>query len=303
MEQIIQQLSMDEKNNECLESDNKKENILLHIHLAMVRDMCLDEKGEYPQKLESECVAGITEDDTEDSTEDSTEDDTEDSTEDSTEDDTEDSTEDSTEDDTEDSTEDNTEDTFSVDEVLSKSKNYCMTWCTYTKQCETTSVCQSIIKHYEKDQILIQSLGHTIVQPEHFTPRRRRKACMNNYNYDSMTIYYYKSNIEDMHKGQPVILNFSGSNRFLKCMYKDDKAVLTVENWEQDKLKSICKSDKTTWPFVFFLTTQKDTLRRFESAACRGWYIHTRSGLAYACTRLEEKVEENTFIIFPSSQL
>lgn len=50
-----------------------------------------------------------------------------------------------------------------------------------------SAVCQSIIKHYEKDQVLIQSLGHTIVQPEHFTPRRRR-ACMNNYKYGRYTI-------------------------------------------------------------------------------------------------------------------
>lgn len=44
-----------------------------------------------------------------------------------------------------------------------------------------------------------------------------------------MTIYYYNSNIKDPHNGQPVVINFSGSNQFVKCMYKDDKAVLTVE--------------------------------------------------------------------------
>ncbi|KAF4093264.1 hypothetical protein AMELA_G00000290 [Ameiurus melas] len=214
MEQRVQQLSMDEETIECLELDDRKENILLHFHLVM-------------------------------------------------------------------------------------SKDYCMTWCTYTKKCDFTSVDQSIMENYKKGQVLIQSLGQTIVQPEHFSPRRRR-ACMNNNKYDCMTIYYYRSHID---KRQPVILKFNGSNRFLKCMYKNDKAVLTVENWEQDKLKSICKSDKTAWSFVFFLTTQKDTLKRFESAACSGWYIHTRSGLAYACTKLEEKVEENTFMIVPSSQL
>lgn len=80
---------MDEKNNERLESDSKKENIL-HLHLAMVRDMCLDEKGEYLQNPEeSECST--------------------------------------------DNTEGSTEGECSVDEVLSKSENYGVTWCTYTK--------------------------------------------------------------------------------------------------------------------------------------------------------------------------
>ncbi|XP_060767575.1 uncharacterized protein LOC132875025 isoform X2 [Neoarius graeffei] len=51
MEQMIQHLSMDEKNDECLEFDSKKENFL-HFYLAMVRDTHLDEK-ENPE--ESEC--------------------------------------------------------------------------------------------------------------------------------------------------------------------------------------------------------------------------------------------------------
>lgn len=44
-----------------------------------------------------------------------------------------------------------------------------------------------------------------------------------------MTIHYYKSNTDDQRNGRPVVLNFSGSDEFLKCMYKDAKAVLTVE--------------------------------------------------------------------------
>ncbi|KAB5526094.1 hypothetical protein PHYPO_G00147760 [Pangasianodon hypophthalmus] len=254
MEQIIQQWSMDEKNNECLESDNKKENNFLHFHMAMVRDMSLDEKGEDPQKLkESEYSTGGTEG----------------------------------------STEGNTEGECSVDEVLSRSENYGMTWCTYTKQCEITSV--SIIKQEERRQVVIQSLGQTIIHPEIFQSRRR-KACMDVSKSDEMTIHYYKSDIKDR-KGRPVVLNFSDTNRFLKCIYKNDKAVLTVECWDQDGLKFICKNDKNAWPFVFFLSTMKDNLCRFESAACSGWFIHTGSDLVYACTRLDENVQENTFRI------
>lgn len=54
-------LSRDEKNNECLGSDSKMEDIFLHFHLAMVRDMYVGEKGEHLQKPEeSERSAGST---------------------------------------------------------------------------------------------------------------------------------------------------------------------------------------------------------------------------------------------------
>ncbi|XP_058238164.1 uncharacterized protein LOC131347798 [Hemibagrus wyckioides] len=243
MEQIMKQLSMDEKNDECLESASKKENIFLHLPLAMVKDMNLEEKEEYPQKPKESEI----------------------------------STEGSP-----------TEGEYSVDKVWCKSESYSMTWCTYTKQCG--------IAYAEKRQVQIQSLGQTIISPDSFP---RRKTCLNNSNNskpDRMIISYYKTNIEGLN-GQPVVLNFSGSNQFLKCADKNGKAVLTLENVEDDKLKTICKNDKTTWPFVFLLSCTKDNLRHFESAACSGWYIHTGSNSVYAGSGIEKKFESTYQIV------
>ncbi|GAA6092608.1 uncharacterized protein LOC113656971 [Tachysurus ichikawai] len=91
---------------------------------------------------------------------------------------------------------------------------------------------------------------------------------------ERMTIFYYKSKIEGLN-GLPVVLKFSDSDHFLKCTEKNGKAVLTIECSEHDKLKTICKSDKTTWPFVFLFSTTKENFCHFESAACSGWFIHT----------------------------
>ncbi|KAB5526095.1 hypothetical protein PHYPO_G00147770 [Pangasianodon hypophthalmus] len=137
---------------------------------------------------------------------------------------------------------------------------------------------------FKKDkecQVLIQSLHQTTICPENIKPIRRR-GCLSSSTSDDITIYYYKSNmLEDLEKGVPVVLNISNSNQFLKCTFRSDKAVLTVECWEKDKLDSIYKNDPTTWPFVFYLTCTKDNCRRFESAECSGWFIHTESN--YVC--------------------
>lgn len=76
-------LSMDEKKNDCLEPDCRKQNIILNFHLAMVNGMGSGEKEENPLKpRESEWTGRE----------------------------------------------------CSADEVLCKSENYGMTWCTYPKQ-------------------------------------------------------------------------------------------------------------------------------------------------------------------------
>lgn len=56
---------------------------------------------------------------------------------------------------------------------------------------------------------------------------------------------------------------------------------IVLQRLEKDQLKSICKNDKTAWPFVFFLSTTKDNFCHFESAACSSWFIHMQSGLVY----------------------
>ncbi|KAK2819630.1 hypothetical protein Q7C36_021276 [Tachysurus vachellii] len=133
----------------------------------------------------------------------------------------------------------------------------------------------SLIKDNE-NQVLIQSLQNTTIRSDNINPKRRG-ACMHNSTSD-ITIYYYKSNIlVDLKKGVPVVLNITNSNQFLKCTFGKDKAVLSVECSEKEKLESIYKNDPLTWPFVFYLSRTKDDCRRFESAECSGWFIRTES--------------------------
>ncbi|XP_027024257.1 uncharacterized protein LOC113656971 [Tachysurus fulvidraco] len=225
MEQIMQQ-SVNEKNNECLES-YKKENIFLDFCFLVDRD----EKEEYPLKPE-EC-----------------------------------------------STEGSRDGECSVERVWCESRNSSMT---YTIQCGITSV--------DRRQVLIQSLGQTIIRPDFF------QACVNKSKSERMTIFYYKSEIEGLN-GLPVVLKFSDSNHFLKCTEQNSKAVLTIECSEHDRLKTICKNDKTTWPFVFLFSTTKENFCRFESAACSGWFIHTRLNRVYVGSSQDTQWEENTFQI------
>ncbi|KAL7833900.1 hypothetical protein AOLI_G00288600 [Acnodon oligacanthus] len=93
-----------------------------------------------------------------------------------------------------------------------------------------------------------------------------------------ITIYYYISNImADFGRGVPVVLNFTDSDNFLNCTCEDGKVVLKIECCgEKSQLKKICKDDKETWPFVFYMKTVKDGTQHFESAAHRGWFIQTR---------------------------
>ena len=47
---------------------------------------------------------------------------------------------------------------------------------------------------------------------------------------EKITIYSYKSSIVDKkEQGIPVVLNFTGSNCFLRCCREGDKVVLQVE--------------------------------------------------------------------------
>uniref|UniRef100_A0A8B9HEH1 Interleukin-1 beta n=1 Tax=Astyanax mexicanus TaxID=7994 RepID=A0A8B9HEH1_ASTMX len=96
------------------------------------------------------------------------------------------------------------------------------------------------------------------------------------YIVHDITIYFYRSNIlEDLSRGSPVVLNFTGSTNFLKCTRVNQEVGLTVESYEKEKLKDICKDDPVTWPFVFYMKTRRDNTRLFESAQNKGWFIRT----------------------------
>ncbi|KAL7831330.1 hypothetical protein SRHO_G00308330 [Serrasalmus rhombeus] len=87
-----------------------------------------------------------------------------------------------------------------------------------------------------------------------------------------MTIYYYITNIlSDLDRGVPVVLNFTGSSKFLKCTRENDKVVLKFEYCDENQLKKVCKDHEEMWPFVFYMKTLKDSTQHFESAAHRVW--------------------------------
>ncbi|XP_051957785.1 uncharacterized protein LOC127626207 isoform X1 [Xyrauchen texanus] len=92
-----------------------------------------------------------------------------------------------------------------------------------------------------------------------------------------ITIYYYMVNILDSNAGVPVVLNFTGTNNFFRCTTEQDKKTLKVESYTKSELKNICADDPEKWSFVFYMTSEKDSLRRFESALHRGWFIHIQN--------------------------
>lgn len=55
-----------------------------------------------------------------------------------------------------------------------------------------------------------------------------------------ITIYYYKSNIEDKTiRGLPVVLNFTESNCFLRCCKSEEKVFLQVEVSMAERVEAV----------------------------------------------------------------
>ncbi|XP_057697346.1 uncharacterized protein LOC130919006 isoform X1 [Corythoichthys intestinalis] len=88
---------------------------------------------------------------------------------------------------------------------------------------------------------------------------------------ENLTIYYYKSTCLDKHN--PVTLNFTDSDCFLKCSKKEEQVLLQVEAVDKAKLKTISMNDEGTLSYVFYLKTDSSKQRKFESALYQGWYI------------------------------
>uniref|UniRef100_A0AAR2LBV8 Interleukin-1 n=1 Tax=Pygocentrus nattereri TaxID=42514 RepID=A0AAR2LBV8_PYGNA len=131
------------------------------------------------------------------------------------------------------------------------------------QMCEVTSVARQYIKKFGEQKHWISLVRSN---PDHTSLSAE------------ITIYYYISNIlPDLGRGVPVVLNFTDSNNFLNCTCEDGKVVLKIECCgDKSQLKKICKDDEETWPFVFYMTTAKDSTQHFESAAHRGWFIQTK---------------------------
>ncbi|KAM9397284.1 uncharacterized protein ACWYII_032624 isoform 4-T4 [Salvelinus alpinus] len=93
---------------------------------------------------------------------------------------------------------------------------------------------------------------------------------------EKITIYHYKSDcVDGEFRGVPVVLNFTSSNCFLKCVKDGERVSLCVEACDQHRLKSIRKDDEEIQAFVFYMKAEMSKQRRFESAYCQGWFIHT----------------------------
>uniref|UniRef100_A0A3B1K9C6 Interleukin-1 beta n=1 Tax=Astyanax mexicanus TaxID=7994 RepID=A0A3B1K9C6_ASTMX len=127
-------------------------------------------------------------------------------------------------------------------------------------------------------------------------------SCKNVPFSEDITIFYYCSNIfEDLSRGSPVVLNFTGSTNFLKCTCKDQKIGLTIESFDKEKLSNICKDDPDAWPFVFYMKTERSDYRVFESAAYRGWFIRTAKSMTVG-NRTSETQENFCFLVYSKNK-
>ncbi|XP_077479150.1 interleukin-1 family member A isoform X2 [Stigmatopora argus] len=88
---------------------------------------------------------------------------------------------------------------------------------------------------------------------------------------ENLTIYYYKTTCLDKHN--PVTLNFTDSDCFLKCSKKEEQVLLQVEAVDKTKMKTISMNDEAALSYVFYMTTDRTKQRKFESALYPGWFI------------------------------
>ncbi|KAM9861435.1 uncharacterized protein ACBR49_006426 [Aulostomus maculatus] len=98
-----------------------------------------------------------------------------------------------------------------------------------------------------------------------------------------MTIYYYKTNtVGKNFPGQPVVLNFTDSDCFLRCCKRDERVLLEVETYEKQKLREISNNDDSTLSFLFYMKANRSKQRMFESALHSGWFIQIDNSVEMA---------------------
>ncbi|XP_061925831.1 uncharacterized protein LOC133664865 [Entelurus aequoreus] len=113
-------------------------------------------------------------------------------------------------------------------------------------------------------------------------------------NPEKMTIYYYKSTCPESRF--PVVLNFSGSDCFLRCSKKGEQVLLQVEACEKQKLKSISLKDDIILSYVFYMKSDVTKQRHFESALYPGWFIQVCSSDAVQVAQLPERTQPEPFL-------
>ncbi|XP_066511138.1 uncharacterized protein [Hoplias malabaricus] len=94
------------------------------------------------------------------------------------------------------------------------------------EKCEVTTVHRQCIKKRSEQTLLIRSYLDTTIDYEAISPGRRN-ICEDKATSEQITVYYYISTAPS--KGAPVVLNFTATNNYLKCVCDDKKIVLTIE--------------------------------------------------------------------------
>ncbi|XP_034050484.1 interleukin-1 family member A [Thalassophryne amazonica] len=114
---------------------------------------------------------------------------------------------------------------------------------------------------------------------KHTASSNYMKSCCNQKrlyispNPAQITLYKYKEVPNAPFRGVPVVLNFTGSDCFLRCFKTDDGVHLQTETYEKQKLKEISKTDKEVLSFLFYMRSDRSNQRTFESALYLGWFI------------------------------
>lgn len=49
-----------------------------------------------------------------------------------------------------------------------------------------------------------------------------------------------------------------------------------LQSHNKKDLINICPGDQEKWPLVFYMSSDGDNIRRFESALYKGWFIYTQ---------------------------
>ncbi|KAF0042991.1 hypothetical protein F2P81_004328 [Scophthalmus maximus] len=112
---------------------------------------------------------------------------------------------------------------------------------------------------------------------------------------EEMTIYYYKSTLP--YRGMPVVLNFTGSNCFLRCCKEGERVFLQVETCEKQRLRQISISNESDLSFVFYMSSGRTMETKFESALHLGWFIQiSNTDSAVKMEHLDGKDGDHTFL-------
>ncbi|XP_018970534.2 uncharacterized protein si:ch73-226l13.2 [Cyprinus carpio] len=71
-----------------------------------------------------------------------------------------------------------------------------------------------------------------------------------------------------------VVLNFTGTDKFLCCTSRGEEKILTIKVYDRKNI-DISADDPEKLSLIFYMSLKYDGLRDFESALHRGWFIHT----------------------------